>query len=116
MLLCIPYAMVAASLACASLCLSPRVPFVCDVINHSLVSVEKFLMRSISLLQFEWHKDCADVVASFVLQLEEPALRIAEEAVKAEAAVGTQRADPADKDFHRCLLGACVCEILVCLW
>jgi hypothetical protein len=92
------------------------VPFVCDVINHSLVSVEKFLMRSISLLQFEWHKDCADVVASFVLQLEEPALRIAEEAVKAEAAVGTQRADPADKDFHRCLLGACVCEILVCLW
>jgi hypothetical protein len=72
---------------------------------HCLVmigcSIEKFLLRSIALLKFEWHKDCADIVASFVLKLEEPALLLAEAAVKAEAAVGTQRADPTDKDFHR---------------
>ena len=64
-------------------------------------SIEKFLLRSISTLKSEWHKDCADIVASFVLKLEEPALLVAEAAVKAEAAVGMQKADPSDKDFHR---------------
>ena len=41
------------------------------------------------------------MVASFVLELEEPARLEAEASAKAEAQAGLQKADPLDPDFHK---------------
>lgn len=63
--------------------------------------VDQQCERAVSMLRSQWHKDAAETIAGFVIELEEPQKRAEEEAAKRRQEYGVQRPNPADTDFHR---------------
>ena len=63
--------------------------------------VDQQCERAIGVLRSQWHKDAAEVIANFVIELEEPQKKQRDASDLATSRQGVRAPDPADNDFHR---------------